>query len=121
MGEGDGGLPSLADTIAAVGRELGSAQAAGVGQRVQFRTGPVGAEGLEAHEADDELANNGPSFRFGSILVITYGRSGSTLLQGILNSIDGILIRGENHNFLLRSLLVLQKLAPDDRQTLDRR
>jgi len=181
VGEGDGGLPSLADTIAAVGRELGSAQAAGVGQRVQFRTGPVEldfevavsgtgggaggvhigvltpggqgglavtttqrvrvtlqppglevgqgvqlsglrqelgmvesraplggswlperpvrAEGLEAHEADDELANNGPSFRFGSILVITYGRSGSTLLQGILNSIDGILIRGENHNF----------------------
>jgi tetratricopeptide (TPR) repeat protein len=94
VGEGDGGLPSLADTIAAVGRELGSAQAAGV-----LPERPVRAEGLEADEADDELANNGPSFRFGSILVITYGRSGSTLLQGILNSIDGLLIRGENHNF----------------------
>lgn len=37
--------------------------------------------------------------RFDSILIITYGRSGSTLLQGILNSIDGCLIRGENNNF----------------------
>jgi hypothetical protein len=181
LGEGDSGLPSLGDTIAAVGRELASAQAAGAGQAVQFRTGPVEldlevavtrtgdgaegvqvgvltpgghgglaitatqrvrvtlqplgletgqgaqvsglrgepevvasqaslggsvlaerpvrAEGLEVHEAAGGLANNGQSFRFGSILVITYGRSGSTLLQGILNSIDGMLIRGENHNF----------------------
>jgi len=33
-----------------------------------------------------------------TILVVTYGRTGSTLLQGLLNSIDGYLIRGENHN-----------------------
>lgn len=38
MGDGDGELPTLADTIAAVRRELSSAQAAGLGQ---FRTGPV--------------------------------------------------------------------------------
>lgn len=36
---------------------------------------------------------------FKSILIITYGRSGSTLLQGLLNSIDCCLIRGENSNF----------------------
>ncbi len=36
--------------------------------------------------------------RFGSILVITYGRSGSTLLQGLLNSIEGVVLRGENMN-----------------------
>jgi len=36
---------------------------------------------------------------FDSVLIITYGRSGSTLLQGLLNSIDGCLIRGENNNF----------------------
>lgn len=36
--------------------------------------------------------------KFSSILIITYGRSGSTLLQGLLNSIDGVLVRGENHN-----------------------
>lgn len=38
--------------------------------------------------------------RFSSIIVVTYGRSGSTLLNGILNAIPGYLIRGENHNFL---------------------
>jgi Trypsin-co-occurring domain 2 len=37
-------LPSLADTIAAVRRELGLAQAAGQGQAIQFRTGPVDLE-----------------------------------------------------------------------------
>lgn len=36
---------------------------------------------------------------FSSVLIVTYGRSGSTLLQGLLNSIDGCLIRGENYNF----------------------
>jgi hypothetical protein len=35
---------------------------------------------------------------FESILIVTYARSGSTLLQGILNSIDGVVIRGENEN-----------------------
>ncbi len=44
MGEGDGKLPSLADTIAAVRRELSSAQASGQGQPIQFRTGPVELE-----------------------------------------------------------------------------
>ncbi len=34
-----------------------------------------------------------------SVLIVTYGRSGSTLLMGLLNSIDGYLIRGENANF----------------------
>ena len=37
--------------------------------------------------------------KFDSVLIVTYGRSGSTLLQGILNSIEGCLIRGENDNF----------------------
>lgn len=36
--------------------------------------------------------------KFKSVLIVTYGRSGSTLLQGLLNSIDGCLVRGENHN-----------------------
>lgn len=36
---------------------------------------------------------------FECIFIVTYGRSGSTLLQGIINSIDGCLVRGENHNF----------------------
>lgn len=40
---------------------------------------------------------------FDYIFILTYGRSGSTLLQGILNSIPGVLIRGEN-NATLRPL-----------------
>ncbi|MDV6344326.1 sulfotransferase [Nitrosomonas sp. Is37] len=36
--------------------------------------------------------------KFDSLLILTYGRTGSTLLLGILNSIPGVLIRGENMN-----------------------
>jgi hypothetical protein len=47
------------------------------------------------------------------VFVVTYGRSGSTLLAGILNSIPGYLIRGENqdalhHLFLFHKTLVTQ-------------
>jgi hypothetical protein len=38
--------------------------------------------------------------KFNSILIVSYGRTGSTLLQGILNTIDNVDIRGENNNFL---------------------
>jgi hypothetical protein len=38
----------------------------------------------------------------GYLFIITYGRSGSTLLQGILCSIPGYVIRGENRNALFR-------------------
>lgn len=41
MADEDGELPSLADTIAAVHRELSLAQAAGQGQLAWFRAGPV--------------------------------------------------------------------------------
>jgi len=44
VGNEDGEFPSLADTIAAVRRELSSAQAAGQGEMIQFRTGPVELE-----------------------------------------------------------------------------
>jgi Trypsin-co-occurring domain 2 len=44
MGEEEGKLPSLANTIAAVRQELAAAQAAGQGEPVQFRTGPVELE-----------------------------------------------------------------------------
>ena len=36
---------------------------------------------------------------FESLLIITYGRSGSTLLMGVLNSIENVVIRGENYDF----------------------
>lgn len=34
------------------------------------------------------------------LFILTYGRSGSTLLQNLLNAIPGVLIRGENHGVL---------------------
>lgn len=37
-----------------------------------------------------------PDGHLGHLFIVTYGRSGSTLLQGLLNSIPGYLIRGEN-------------------------
>lgn len=49
--------------------------------------------------------------KFNWLFIITYGRSGSTLLQGILNSINGYDIRGENNFILLllfRSAMLLK-------------
>ena len=41
--------------------------------------------------------DDGPEDRaLGHVFIVTYGRSGSTLLLGVLNSIPGYLIRGEN-------------------------
>ncbi|MDE8347269.1 MAG: hypothetical protein POH28_14025 [Acidocella sp.] len=42
------------------------------------------------------------TLKFNSINIITYGRSGSTLLSGILNSIPGVLVRGENNLFIFQ-------------------
>lgn len=39
--------------------------------------------------------------KFEHLLIITYGRSGSTLLMSILNTIEGVLIAGENYNICL--------------------
>jgi hypothetical protein len=36
----------------------------------------------------------------GYVFIVTYGRSGSTLLQNLLNSLDGYCIRGENNHTL---------------------
>lgn len=36
----------------------------------------------------------------GYVFVVTYGRSGSTVLQNLLNAIDGVVVRGENNNTL---------------------
>ncbi|RKN49092.1 sulfotransferase [Micromonospora endolithica] len=40
--------------------------------------------------------------RYRYVFVVTYGRSGSTLLMGLLNTIPGYRIRGENGNALYR-------------------
>lgn len=49
-------------------------------------------------KAADPRSPTALSLNFRSVLIISYGRSGSTLLQGMLNSIDGVLVRGENAN-----------------------
>jgi hypothetical protein len=45
-----------------------------------------------------DIGNEGRDDRdhLGYLFIMTYGRSGSTLVQGILNTIPGYLIRGEN-------------------------
>ena len=47
---------------------------------------------------------------FHHILIVTYGRSGSTLLQGLINAIDGVVIRGENDNVFYDLYKSYQKL-----------
>jgi hypothetical protein len=49
--------------------------------------------------------------KFESILIVTYGRSGSTLLQGLLNSVDGVFVKGENENFLYGVFQAYEALA----------
>lgn len=61
--------------------------------------------------------------RFKHLFVITYGRSGSTLLAGLLNLVPGALVRGENHGtlaHLYRAVRAAQRTLaqprpPDDR------
>ena len=59
----------------------------------------------EVEEERDDLARRvkrlEPREDLGYLFVVTYGRSGSTLLQGILNSIPGYLIRGENRQMMV--------------------
>lgn len=51
------------------------------------------------------------SLKFKHILIVTYGRSGSTLLQGILNTIDGVVLRGENDNVFFDFYKAYNKLV----------
>lgn len=54
------------------------------------------------------MQDNTPAHRFdrkfpdlkGSLFIVTYGRTGSTLLQGLISTIPGCTIRGENHNVM---------------------
>ena len=51
-------------------------------------------------------------------LIVTHGRTGSTLLQGILNAIDGWHIKGENHNFAYGLYLSIQALTKSSEMRL---
>jgi hypothetical protein len=53
-------------------------------------------ERLQAVESGAAWTPDGTRTELGYLFIVTYGRSGSTLLQGLLNAIPGYLIRGEN-------------------------
>ncbi|MDP2013433.1 MAG: hypothetical protein Q8L05_04320 [Actinomycetota bacterium] len=55
-----------------------------------------------------------PEFTF--LTVVTYGRTGSTALQAALNSLPGVLVRGENYS----ALRGLQQYAQSIAETADR-
>jgi hypothetical protein len=52
----------------------------------------------------------------GYVFVVTYGRSGSTLLMGLLNSIPGYLVRGENWDAIHHLFRFHQTLADGSRK-----
>ena len=54
----------------------------------------------------------------GYVFIVTYGRSGSTLLMGVLNSLPGFLVRGENggaahHLFRFHQTLAAEKVRAE--------
>jgi hypothetical protein len=63
------------------------------------RTDVLAAE-LDALRAAGDLAAGRDRTDLQYLFVLTYGRSGSTLLQGILSSAPGVIIRGENGGLL---------------------
>lgn len=66
---------------------------------------------MEAHGAGSD-----PEAHLTYVFVMTYGRSGSTLVQGILNSIPGYLIRGENAAALTHLYAYHQTLLAESRR-----
>lgn len=68
----------------------GAAAGAGVGVAAGVGGSVSGSAGEDAPDAG----------RFGYLFLLTYGRSGSTLLQNLLSTAPGVLIRGENQGVL---------------------
>ena len=61
--------------------------------------------------------------RFKHVFIVTYGRSGSTLLSGLLNMIPGALVRGENHgalNHIYRAVRMVERTLAQPRRPDDR-
>ncbi len=60
-----------------------------------------------------QLRKRGGDAELDYLFVMTYGRSGSTLVSGLLNALPGYLIRGENRNALLHLFRYHQTLATE--------
>lgn len=57
----------------------------------------------------------------GYVFVVTYGRSGSTLLQNLLNALPGYCIRGENANTLAHLAMAWQAVESEEAMRGERR
>jgi hypothetical protein len=68
----------------------------------------------------DKLYSFAAPLRFRHMFIVTYGRSGSTLLNGVLNSIPGVCVRGENWNALFHVFCAAQAAAQASSQHLER-
>jgi hypothetical protein len=113
----------LARRLAKAGRQRDSARrelrkAEQDKARLSARAESLGAE-LDTLRAAADLAagRDRPDLQY--LFVVTYGRSGSTLLQGILNTAPGVLVRGENGGLLL-DLYRLHTTAAGHRDRLAR-
>jgi hypothetical protein len=75
-----------------------------VPRRVRMILGPLRRRGSRIVRRALQRATRGAGGvgDYGYVFVVTYGRSGSTLLAGLLNAIRGYRIRGENYNTLYR-------------------
>lgn len=54
---------------------------------------------------------------FPNLFVVSYGRTGSTVLMGILNAIPGYLIRGENADLVGHLMAIAEDLRPHASET----
>jgi hypothetical protein len=70
--------------------------------RNPFKASPANTQAQleEQTKLKRPISSLGHQLSFDHVFIITYGRSGSTLLQGLLNAIEGVLVRGENGNFV---------------------
>jgi hypothetical protein len=74
---------------------------------------------LERVRAEGAVASGRDRTDLAYLFVVTYGRSGSTLLQGILSSTPGVMIRGENGG-VLQQLFLFHDTARGHRERLAR-
>ena len=70
-------------------------------------TAPVDASG----NAGEDGKSHRPSEGF--LFIVTYGRSGSTILMNVLNSLPGVLIRGENAHACRHLRQIVEKVLGD--------
>lgn len=74
---------------------------------------------LEDLRAEGAVASGRERTDLSYLFVVTYGRSGSTLLQGILSSTPGVMLRGENGG-VLKHLFLFHETARGHRERLSR-